>query len=590
MLDRFQLSGRFTYYQVCSTIPKRVIVECLRVAQAYKVGNSKQEIRLTHQQNGHTFAISYTVFKTEDAPGFLTHGPETDIIYCCAIIVEYEDFIIIYKEKARNFMDVLEEYVQKLDVTTLNGAFLDKKSVFGKATGRSIDKRKSSLRTVSYEGEDLRESMPKVGQSNRLLSSFKHTTKGDQFSISASRSHISVANSKGTFGIYVAWIIRTIEELRKKKKGHDFLKNFAEPLEFRKYATKIIPLKLMWSVAELLEYVTKVNDQIPRLFYKTTKGLKRYLPHDLEYYLRKLENPCTIQTMSVSQSKKYMIENLLDVTMQITTVTGNYKVTAEKLKHIQVDYDGTRSEGLLSLINRKSFFNLTFNQTEIHYAEGKLYRDSKLLGNINSFLNVFLPDVRLENITSEKGLPRDTAKKFPAKTLFAHVEAHLKTGLDHLILDDMSYEYADYIGVENLRTIKLFHCKAGDQKFSATAFQEVVAQAIKNLFFFTSSEMHPSRLTKWQRNYQKTKISRVRSKDKRNYAKDLISSLHAANCSYEVHLVVNFISKKTLSANLKALRKNQAHSQAAAPMLWLISSLVNMCAERNVRVFVHCKP
>jgi len=226
----------------------------------------------------------------------------------------------------------------------------------------------------------------------------------------------------------------------------------------------------------------------------------------------------------------------------------------------------------------------------MHYAAGRLCQDNKLLGNIPGFLQMFRPDPQLAAIKSEKGRLLKSAVQFPKGTLFDYVESNFKNGVDHLILEDLGYEISDYIAVRKLQKIQLIHCKAADKKLSASAFQEVVGQALKNLSFFSQLELIPEKSKTWKKTYSFTKIKRIRTTDKKNVEKDVRDTLLATNGDKEVILVVNFLSLALLRTELNHLKAGKPAKKATVPLLWLLSSLRGDCLERNVKLYIYCKP
>lgn len=236
------------------------------------------------------------------------------------------------------------------------------------------------------------------------------------------------------------------------------------------------------------------------------------------------------------------------------------------------------------------WFNITFDEPAIHYAAGQLCQDNKLLGNINGFLQIFVADPLLASIVSEKGIVNVKSKRFRSNTLFQYVESKFKPNVDHLILDDLGYEVGDYIGVKNMKKVQLFHCKAADRMLSASAFQEVVGQALKNLNFFSQIDAIGAKAKLWRKNYPSTSISRVRTADKVHFEKDMKAALSAPNCDKEIYLIVNFLSLSLLRAQLNNVRAGRAAQKAAVPLLWLLSSLKNSCMERGIKIYIYCKP
>lgn len=113
---------------------------------------------------------------------------------------------------------------------------------------------------------------------------------------------------------------------------------------------------------------------------------------------------------------------------------------------------------------------------------------------------------------SEKGsraevaaLKQAKAAQFQANTLFrviADQQINLPFNDDLLICDDLGTESADFVAANfNDQQLALIHAKAGDgKKISASAFHDVVAQAMKNLVYLTRTGEVPEGVETWWRN------------------------------------------------------------------------------------------
>lgn len=589
MLDRLQLPGSFVYYRKIKKIPNNVILECLKLASSGKKGNAIQKIRAKSQVEKQALLISYTMFRVENRPAFLTSGTEMNINYGLAVLIECKEYLVIYKTGTKNFQDELNEYVRKINAKELNGVFLESNSNIEKASGQSIEAKQFGPRKITYEGNNLQTNMPTIGASNRKLSALKHQTNGETYSVSPARSMIAIANTKASLKTYLFKILDGISRFEKGIKPHDFLDNFAESLEFDNYVDKIVPQEIFLHKTDILEFVYGKEDS-PRLIYRKPKGKPRYLNANLSKILDTIGDCASISVVESKQERQFQIANKLDRTMKVKVSSKGYRIFSEKFKNVFVELFPGNDIALQSIINNNDFFSITFDKADIHYVEGELMRDNKLLGNINSFLSAFISHNKLKNVNSEKGNLKRNSRKFPQKSIFDFVEAEMISKYDHLILDDLSYEYADYIGIKNGTRVSAIHCKSGNTKFSASSFQEIIGQALKNLHFFQEFEGIVNRKKKWGTLYPKTKIDRIRSNDKNNYIKDLSSTLLSSNCDRQIHLVIDFLSKELLSKNLRALKNGKSSPQSTAPMLWLINSLINTCATRGVKVFIHCKP
>jgi hypothetical protein len=111
---------------------------------------------------------------------------------------------------------------------------------------------------------------------------------------------------------------------------------------------------------------------------------------------------------------------------------------------------------------------------------------------------------------------RANAKRFPVGSLFRAVADELfdlPFRAEILICDDLGTESADFVGANFKRhQLGLIHAKAGTgAKVSASAFHDVVAQAMKNLVYLTRNAEVPEGIGSWWRNakWNSTHIPRL---------------------------------------------------------------------------------
>lgn len=156
---------------------------------------------------------------------------------------------------------------------------------------------------------------------------------------------------------------------------------------------------------------------------------------------------------------------------------------------------------------------------------------------------------------------------------------------------------ADYIGLSESR-VAFFHGKSSNRIFSASAFQDVVGQALKNLGnILPTDDQWYLKENLWNQTYNnnnsRTQISRIRTGQT---SVELISYYKKVrtypNLKKVIYLVINFISKSQLEINLNKLKNNEVFRERneVIQILWIISSLISSCNEANAEVYICCKP
>src|SRR6185436_12353468 len=114
------------------------------------------------------------------------------------------------------------------------------------------------------------------------------------------------------------------------------------------------------------------------------------------------------------------------------------------------------------------------------YTNRKLFKDSKLISYIDSFVEAFNGRAELNHVINEKGNFTNASTAFSTNSIFSFVENRVTHDADFAFLDDLGNEWADFIKLR-ANTLTFIHAKFGDSQFSASSFHEVVGQALKNI-------------------------------------------------------------------------------------------------------------
>ncbi|EEV1759719.1 DEAD/DEAH box helicase family protein [Escherichia coli] len=120
-------------------------------------------------------------------------------------------------------------------------------------------------------------------------------------------------------------------------------------------------------------------------------------------------------------------------------------------------------------------------------------------------------------LNAAKGLNGNSIQdEFPTESLFSAIVLEkdiIPFEADLLICDDLNTECCDFLAADTKnKKLALLHAKTGSGfKISASAFHEVVSQAIKNLVYLSPNAEIPQGVNSWKKGvyWNKTKIERV---------------------------------------------------------------------------------
>ena len=539
-------------------------------------------------QGGREAKYSLIVFKFEKKPSFIDeHIPgweEWKLGFLC--IIDYVDYLVIIRRNISNISDYLSEY-ELIDYSVLTSIFSDDNSTFEKFTMNNISISSSAIRQKSLESINLKESLSGLGLQNYTLSNARIRQGENQVGLALNTSRINnLGEKKDVFTIF-SWVDAMILLIDNCEPIEGFLTSFATPIDFSQYHTVLKPNAILITLSKI--YNDFEQSKIRRCFIKIDDRERNF---DLLKFLRGFESYMEI----IEDGGNSAIVNRSVSDLQIKVFQKSIRLLSKKLSKIFVEYESGFTSKILAVINYSNSFIVTFDEAEFIYTNRKLFKDSRLLGNIESLLQIFLPFPELENVFSEKGNLTTESQEFSEDCIFGFTENFYKDQFNFFVCDDLSREWADFIGLSESQ-VAFFHGKAGDTIFSASAFQDVVGQALKNLGnILPTDDQWALKEGLWNQTYNnraRTQISRVRtgqtSSDLITYYKKIRTY---PNLKKAIYLVINFISKSQLEINLNKLKNNENFAQRneVIQILWIISSLISSCGEANAEVYICCKP
>lgn len=202
--------------------------------------------------------------------------------------------------------------------------------------------------------------------------------------------------------------------------------------------------------------------------------------------------------------------------------TGRYLLHCDDLDNRYTNRatrTGPRATSLVSYLNREQAFRVIPGSGQASgyciYAGHRFYKPRLPLGPTDTsdnpdLLRLFEGVPELATIATEKGEDGSaTAAGWASGSLFAFIDSCGVGGtlendmkFDVLVCDDMGTEIADFIGVDSTnRRVVAMHAKAfaTAKQLSASALQEVSAQALKNLGFIQPyANGTPPNLQRWR--------------------------------------------------------------------------------------------
>ncbi|MGG0412075.1 DEAD/DEAH box helicase [Peribacillus simplex] len=327
--------------------------------------------------------------------------------------------------------------------------------------------------------------------------------------IGFSNSRVSDNSTYIIFKEYLDWIENISRLLTDGQISQtEFFDRFAPIIDEPEDPT---PIRILLDLSDLEDHIINQKGEtinVENLSYKVENNLFNIKIAD--------------ETLSVSveyKNNKYSIKFI--------DTSNNHKFTFNE-EILSDEYSIQENDSLIDFLNRYQHFQI-ITQDVKHIYYKKVFYKAEIPSNDTRLASIFNEYSLINNkkIKSEKGDLSTVSDEWSDDSLFYLVsslgkdidesngESYLKKNLekmDYLICTDLQKEIADFIGVNvSEKQIYFIHCKAKDAKYSASVFQDVCGQVMKNLdYAHPLSLREPNDLDMWNGNWEKENVTRRR--------------------------------------------------------------------------------
>lgn len=281
-----------------------------------------------------------------------------------------------------------------------------------------------------------------------------------------------------------------------------------------------------------------------------------------------------------------------------------FSITGEQLNAglTAKNEDHVRPEGFITYLNnRDDAFGILLEDGITYYAAQEFYRvDYTFAEERLSEIIETVPN--LSTATSEKGSTGTRKKRWDSDSMFAQLAYSggpfwKKFGpVGFLFCDDYGTEVSDFVFIDfKRRKIAFAHAKHGKgRKVSASALQDVVGQAMKNLGAVARGGATPKHISRWDRKsfWISTKIPRwLKGSKSLPQREDLWAHIRSEILDHpqgdcEIWLVLGGTLNK--GEFLRQIGDPRFRTAEAGQVVRLLSGLHAACGELQVRLRVFC--
>lgn len=544
---------------------------------------------------------SMRVFKCKpEMPNFITQNEDgwKELKIGYYIFIEYLDYVVILRRNA-TVPKFISDKLNNIDYDKLIALKANAGTSFKKLSIQNLDGSNSAMRNKTFEALNLSENVPTMGINRYFVRSVKgENGVEDKFSLTLSASRINEFHSNLTVIDLCGWAKGKIDELNGVGQMQDnLLSAFAFPEKYSAIYKRLVPK----SVLIFSSLLSSLNDDNPAQLLQIDDNGEETLmaENEVELMIGDMSKAYTTVISQVINNKThYYIGN--NNSIEIRILSSGIKLDCDAWKKIVIRnsnngaYDGT----LYELINNHHLFNVYFTDIELVYSNRTVFRDKKLLASINQFMKVLLPIASLNNTYHEKHNrgrgALDGLQDWSQDSIFHVVEHEFMGQYTHFICDDCNDEWADHIGISEDK-VTFFCSKHKDSLDSASDFQDVIGQALKNLANLSPThDQLANKMNSWGGPYLTSNIQRLRSNN--GTIQDAVrlweENTNSPNFERCMCLVVDFLQKRRFERQLHEMQgtyPNHIDSELYQ-RLWLLSSFINGCLDMGVKPIIYCRP
>ncbi|MCV6623496.1 MAG: hypothetical protein OIF51_17290 [Cellvibrionaceae bacterium] len=587
MPDRLELTKNAQFYQPINVVDDALIDQLLNTASD-NIENGQALLLNQHRQIKQVDQWQYTysvrVFPTKRDVYFFSENIQ-DRIYAFILILEIDGYIALFRKSCSNINKLLSDYFIPVDHDQLTATF-DQNVEFQKLAARVMTMSDKALRAKSYEAADLK-GLLSTHAAGRSIPYFLKVRRGNTVkTINAGTGRIVENSQRENIDQIASWAKHQIDLIANPPDDNDFLDAFANKVDLHQVLQVSQPKALMFETGAIFE---RLNSDAVDLKYRTRKKKTIKISSRVKDQLFR-----ALEVVYELDDEKAAVDALGGAKLRINQ--RNLSFTSKLLSRFRV-IEGENEYTLSKYIIRNGWYSVCFSDPKYMYFMGACFEDDSGVSEIDSILRIFLPKTEINQVTSEKGSFRGNSRNFTSDSMFRVVEDMHRED-DYIFCDDLGDEWADHITLnKGSSEICFIHSKHGDVTTSATKFQDVVGQGIKNLgnMFFDADDLLRKKDRTFSNNYipykkPATNISRVRKGRSDRLDGFLAEFLQSYNLRRKCILSCSFVSKGQIAREFQKIKDgNQNVRGNIIQLFWIISSFAHACREMNVEPVIYCK-
>lgn len=537
---------------------------------------------------------SLLVFKFTTYPSFLDFEKEifpkklTENKLAYLLIVEIKDYVVIVKKNISHISSFVN-YLTPLPTDTLAGVLVDDNTVFQQMKLSNMSMNENAMRNKSYEANSLENTMPMFGSNHTVVNTARFSNTDGLCSVNINTSRLAKFGAKKNFIELLEWMNVLITKIDAYIPQESFLSRFAKPQSWKKQKDNLEPVSLLIDIFMIHSYIQSL--QCKDVFLK--KGGEEYIVKTdiFEQYIK-----TGIKCLSLDEKETDIYKRKGKRNIGVKKMKSGLKLVpcSNLFESLYYREDSEKYIKIIDLVNNLGCFSVGFSDYSYIYMSKGLYMNAGVQKDFEAILSILYPVNEITTVTSEKGDGYDaTSTDFKDYSMFSVVEKYIFNDADFLFCDDLGNEWADHIAIKN-NSMSYIHskCNDGNTTLSASKFQEVIGQAIKNIGNMNPDDKAIKKKMdgmggKWNR----TNINKCRIGVSKDYERLYKNLRYNPNKVLEICLAVNYLSKSDLADAFDKIKNDQPFQQKnyVVQLAWLLSGFISTCKDANINCRIFCK-
>lgn len=553
-------------------------------------------------------AAAYIIYSYNAEPGFLRKSKILDMRHAILVATVAHGYLFTFGGGGASWTESnIKSIGTKVDPLVL-AKLLNRPTVrLERIASQNMSIASDIVRDRVLEGADIEGAIPPNDQSRQIIRSLRVQFDAERLTASPFTGRIQEDKVKGTLDGYIRWASKIAKELGKSRSAPNFLSYFAHPISVDKLPTGIVPNGVLVNLSWLHEGLAN-GDFSLRIAGAGNPSGWREISQRLAAKVAKRLAEIGVVSSSPGPGGTYDVAYAglpLSISVKLRPNKDSFTLFSAQMTKVRIVPTATpdETETLTERLRTEHSVTVTFSDVRYTYSGNYLFADQRIQSQVKTIIAAIRSDVSLSACSAEKASNLGAAgPEFCRKSVFGAIEHSLSSG-KALVCDDMGDEWADFIEVDpgshgNAPSISLYHAKFGSKTTSASAFQEVIGQATKNLGKLSVTEEDLRNKTSvWAGNWKAPvgsgmpDVPRVRAGGNAAQAVAMYQAASAApNVRKRVCLVTSFGSAAVLTKllqNAAAGRKVKPH---AAQLAWLLIGFISSCRVVGAEPVIVCAP